>query len=201
MEHIADIVRRLLIDQDVTSSEAASVNRRPEIDSARKLISADDIPTLLRICNDKSPGTRLLAINLLHRFSYDTRVQETMRNLWRDSSDFSVRHAALWRLLDIADLSAAQHDALFSFVCEHWAEFLHETKAWHGANGDLLSGLRSRLSSGAQPDSKRWIYVCAAAAADDHNSAHEFIESHSGCDDAFLAKVANYCLRQIDRGH
>jgi len=167
-------------------------------DAVRKQIQPADWKWIRSMCNSPSEYLRRLAIDLTRNIRDLPEVRPLLEDMWRQQGlPVSVRIALQARLLDYEDLTEEWHRELFKFTLNNWEEYLQEVRQWVAASGPILNFCRQRLNDPNFPRSKRWFYICNAAAADDPKEAREFIENYKNDEDPFVREVVEGVLRRL----
>jgi HEAT repeat protein len=191
------VVQQLRSGERVSDEDAAAINHSPEVDVARRLILDTDIEKLLALARDQRQVLRRTAITLLRHFAARPDVSAALKKRWLDETDFEVRYAILWRLLDDPLLPSPIHREIFDFIKANWLRFTETNRRWYVEPERIIEGARDRLKDPSFPDSKAWGYLCILASSPDKKTARELITGYADSPDLFLREVADFCMSKI----
>ncbi|NIA19279.1 MAG: hypothetical protein GWP07_02440 [Xanthomonadaceae bacterium] len=132
--------------------------------------SADE-KLLLELAGDRDAGPlgRNFGLRLL-AYIRSSRVKEFFWRKWEEAeknADYKLMMEFLcWRLTDYVDLDEKQHRRIFKAVMNYFDHFKQQFIFFVGGDsGKVLTVVRQRLMDDRFPDSKHWLYLCAACAA------------------------------------
>jgi hypothetical protein len=175
------------------------INQYPTIDKARALIEPMDLPMVQRLLASTSFVVRRLGYSLLRKLSNEVPVRQFVENQWwRDDVTFDERIALQFLLLSYRDLDTKFHESLFSFTIQFWEQWLSDAVKWANGKDSVIRYCHDRLASAELPNSKRWVYLCCAAASNDFDAAIKLITSYSEDADPFLRHVVQVVLRRLE---
>ena len=194
--HIDEVLLRYLAEkimEDLRSGNQLdegicdALIRYPEIDYLRKAVRSDDTDCIISLCRSQKKGQRPLGFALLQPIVGNEKAQEFLKQLWDDANDYDTKRQLLWRLLDNPGLSIDIHKAIYSFVNDHWARFVADSKKW--VKSDILRYVQDRLSDKSFPESKAWLYLCLASTSSNTDGIDALLNRYQDSDASIVAMV------------
>jgi hypothetical protein len=177
-----------------TEEEARLLNQFNLINILRGCVVEDDISWLLDVVNNQSGWVATLCLGLLRKHVQRQDIQTQLRSRW-ESADQFFRNKLMWRLLDDPQLPAEWQRRIFQFVLDDWQNFRNYLLFFHGAPDKVVPEVLRRIGDSAFPASKKWIYLCtAAAASDDPIAAKALVGFGRSLPDPFAQEVTEYLL-------
>lgn len=192
----ASIVEALRNGERPTEREAAAMKRRPLIDELRNCVVAEDVPRFLSIVDVEQGYVAALHLSVLRHHAGRPEVQESLRRRW-ESADAFLRASLVWRLLDDPDLPREWHRKMFDFILQEPKTFDKVSLEFIGGQGKLFSYCLQRLGDSSFPESKKWIYLCNAAAAEEPGLARALVALGRYLPDPFAREVAEQLLQKL----
>lgn len=165
MAYMADAIIAYIRAGHLPTEEAADyMNRFPLIDEFRRArITEEDLPWLIEVVRRESRMVGAYCLSLLRKYDERDDVKTFLRSRW-ETADAFFRAQLIWRLLDDPDLPQEWHRKLFNFVLAEWEAFRDSQVRFMGPH-DALTNCLIRISDPDFTASKKWAYLCAAAAA------------------------------------
>lgn len=175
-----------------------AVIRLPLRDYLRQRIKPKDFNALRSMCNSEDEELQNLGLVLLRNIKQETDVRKFLEEMWqRPGLPFSIRIGLQFQLIDYGDLDAGFHEEFLKFTLTNWEEWLDSMRAWCGGSQNAVNYCRARLEDKGVAPSRRWAFICAAAAANDSSEARSLIEVYANDSDLFLRGVANNVLSRL----
>jgi NADPH-dependent ferric siderophore reductase len=201
---LAEYLSRKIIE-DIRSGKTLSpeicesVCHFPLIDFLRRLVQPDDWNHIKLLLEANHVDIRTLGRALLNRILNVNGVREYLVRAWRSSGQTIRDKIGLqFTLLNYEDLDPQVQKELSEFVFENWNEWLSEgTTRWAAGEQNVLDFVRKRLSDEKTTPTKRWVYICGAAASPDKNEVIRIIEEYVNNSDAFLSEIARRVLEKV----
>jgi len=175
------------------------VNRFPLIDLLRERIEPADLPNLKSLCESQDIYISRLGFSLLRKIHEVNEVRAFVESQWpREDLPFDVRVTLQFMLLSYAELGESMHEELLRFTLSSWDQWLADAVNWSNGQHSVIDYCQERLSSPNLPESKRWVYICCAAASGDQAKTRALISNYVNDPDPFLVKVADEVLDRLD---
>lgn len=177
-----------------TEEEARLLNQFTLIGTLRDHVVEDDVPWLLEVVNSQSGWVATLCLGLLRKFVQRQEIQTQLRSRWENADAF-FQNKLMWRLLDDPQLPSLWQRKIFQFILDDWQNFRSYLLFFHGAPDKVLPEVLRRIGDPAFPASKKWVYLCtAAAASDDPIAAKALVGFGRSLPDPFAQEVAEHLL-------
>lgn len=149
-----------------SEQDAKSLDRVPIIDALRQRVAESDIAAFTKIVATDDGPSAGFAASLLRRHVTTSEVRTCFEGRWRSASPY-LKNRLMWRLLDLPDLTAEQHEMFRDFVFTHWDLFQDFNRGFFGPRTNALGVLVSRIVDPSFPASKKWAHLCCASAVTD----------------------------------
>ncbi len=178
--------------------DAKLLDRMDLMDELRSRVTEDDLGWILDSVDDDLPIVAGFSVSLLRKYCHREDVQSRLRRRWEDA-DASLRNRIMWRLLDDPDLPQLWHQKVFDVIRDDWETFRGVVLDFRCSQEDLIPSLLRRIGDPTFPESKKWIYACAATAATDRLAAMALISLfRSATTDSFAQEVADLLLAEFE---
>jgi hypothetical protein len=176
-----------------SEADASLLDRRPLIDILRKKVAETDLPLICASFDKCRPELSGFLVSVTREHRRNPQVVDLLQRAW-DSGDALIRARALWRILDLPEISEEWKNRIFEFVLQEWEAFNAVVSRFFGA-GQTLASTLERINDRSFPREKRWIYLCPLAyAPSDKNAAKAIITQHLNDPDEFTRHVARTLL-------
>lgn len=197
-EYLVDkLVDDIRSTRPLPSQLCQALFRYPIINDLRRRINPDDFLIIHSLCESDDDAVRNLGFALLQNIRQE-RVRCYLEEVWqRPLLSFKLRTNLQAELLNYPELSQDYHEQLFRFTLDNWQPWLQGIVDWCGGGEGVLKYCTGRLSDPKFPKSKRWLYVCAAAASNDLAAARNLIGSYVEDPDPFLRGVPREVLKRL----
>jgi len=199
-EYVASKVVEDIRAERPLSSELCEVfiRRFRMIDLMRKHAKPSDFPKLRRLCDSGDDALCDFGLTLLFSIMSQDEVHRYAEDLFqRPNLAFRTRMILQFRFLDDPDLDRHLHEEFLQFMLDNWAQVLNEVPQWFGGRQGVADFCSQRLQDSRFPKTKRWAYVCFAAASDNPAEARQLIESYADDQDPFLREAVQQVLSRL----
>ncbi len=179
-----------------------AVRRFPLMDFMRDLVQSGDFLNIRRLLDAPHEEIRALGFGLLNNILNLKKVRDYLEEKWKSCDmTFRDRNAIVFTLTNCEDLSPAFHKQFSEFIFENWERWLTKVAArYAGGLQRVLDYCRVRLQDKIFPDSKKWVYLCVAAASNDSLEAQNLIGGYADAPAPFVRKIACEVLRRLKGG-
>ena len=152
--------------RDLDEDLCGALRTYPELDYLREVVRLEDADRIIALCQSKKELIQFLALGLLQSLGNNEKVKKLLKNLWEESTDYTIRLPLLWRLLDNPYLNVEIHRTIYSFIRDNYNQFISDQIKW--AKGDVITYVKNRLEDSRYPESKAWIYLLIAASSEEN---------------------------------
>ncbi len=186
----AGIIRELRERRSLGEEEAERLIGAVGIDLLRNQIRSTDVPLLLELANDEDkPWCRSFAVSLMRSVESDTSIRDFLFRSWASETDYPMRLAIMWRLLDYNDLDISMHRSIYKFVKTNWEQWKKDMRKWYGPH-KVLGSVEYRLADESFPKSKAWVYLCLAMVSDNMKGIHSLLSQYVDSRESIVGEVA-----------
>jgi hypothetical protein len=179
-----------------SEQEAAAMKRRPLIDELRKKVEPSDVAKFLSVMDGEEGYVAALHLSMLRHHAATLEVGEHLRRRWETASPF-LRASLVWRILDDPKLPAAWHRRMFEFIEAELKLFGDVSIEFIGGPGKLFYYCLQRLGDSTFPETKKWVYLCNAAEAEEPGMARALVSLGLYLPDPFAREVAARLLARL----
>jgi hypothetical protein len=170
----------------------------PLIERLRQLIRIEDFESLRALCESTDETMQNLGLALLRNIESAAVVRQYLQEMWkRDDLHFRTRIGLQFQLSNDPDLDPKMRQSFLTFILGNWQKFLENQQNWCGTGEDVIAFCSQRLTDSKFPTSKRWLYLCVAAAASDTVAARQLVKDYENDFDPFTREVAAQVLVQL----
>jgi hypothetical protein len=170
----------------------------PLIDHLRSLIQIEDFAYVRVLCDSTDEAKQTLGLALLRNIESAAVVRQYLQELWkRDDLPFRTRIGLQFQLSNDPNLDPGVRQSFLTFTLSNWEKFLENQRNWCGTGEDVTAFCRQRLSDNKFPPSKRWLYLCVAAASSDTTAARQLIKEYENDSEPFTRKAVAQVLARL----
>jgi len=152
----------------------------PYSEEIPKLLSGDDIDWIIKGAESSDIRIKKFVLRFMRVVKDHPGIRTFLCDQWDQTNDFNIQISLMWRMLDYPDLEQEYHTKIYQCIKDHFNEFYD----------DIWKATTQRLSDQRYPESKKWIYLCAACAYKDKGKVRELLAQYQASSIPFVAKVA-----------